>query len=484
MLDAAGRARSMRGTPSSLSLAIRLPVTTAMVVAAALLAVFGLTAQVTRHHLATALDQRIRASVDSFRDGPAARVTDPGQLSGEAARWLSAQALANDEVVAVHTVDGDVVTSTGGLDLRELPRAAELLTADRTRWWELSTRHGVVRALTVPLLLDGRLIGTLVVAASRAAVDATLRALLSSIGWASGFGLVFATVLAFAAVRRTLRPLLRMSRQVDGIHASGDLTRRVGPPGPRDEVGRLAEGFNRLLARVDDAFQSQRQFVSDASHELRTPLTVARGQIELADAAPENLTAAVVELDRMSRIVEELLLLARLDEGLPMRREPVEVELVVEEALLRGLRLAAGAARPECGPQRQVRVDAEPGLYALADPDRLLQVLSNLVVNAVQHAGDQAALALATRRTGDEVVVDVSDTGPGIPADALPHVFDRFYRGTTRAGGAGLGLAIADSLTRAMSGRLTVSSATGVGTTFTVRVPAAQESSSAISRRA
>jgi two-component system OmpR family sensor kinase len=490
MLDAAGRARSMRGTPSSLSLAIRLPITTAMVVAAALLAVFGLTAQVTRHHLATALDQRIRASVDSFRDGPAARVTDAGQLSGEAARWLSAQALANDEVVAVHTVDGDVVTSTGGLDLRELPRAAELLTADRTRWWELSTRHGVVRALTVPLLLDGRHIGTLVVAASRAAVDATLRALLSSIGWASGFGLVFATVLAFAAVRRTLRPLLRMSRQVDGIHASGDLTRRVGPPGPRDEVGRLAEGFNRLLARVDDAFRSQRRFVSDASHELRTPLTVARGQIELAAtapenvAAPENLTAAVVELDRMSRIVEELLLLARLDEGLPMRREPVEVELVVEEALLRGLRLAAGAARPECGPQRQVRVDAEPGLYALADPDRLLQVLSNLVVNAVQHAGDQAALALATRRTGDEVVVDVSDTGPGIPADALPHVFDRFYRGTTRAGGAGLGLAIADSLTRAMSGRLTVSSATGVGTTFTVRVPAAQESSSASSRRA
>jgi signal transduction histidine kinase len=475
----------MRGTRPSLSLAIRLPVTTAMVVASALLAVFGLTAQVTRHHLATALDGRIRASVDSFRDGPAGRVTDPGQLSGEAARWLSAQALANDEVVAVHTVDGDVLTSTGGLDLRELPRAGELLTADRTRWWDLPTRHGVVRALTVPLLLGGRLIGTLVVAASRAAVDGTLRALLSSIGWASGFGLVFATVLAFAAVRRTLRPLLRMSRQVDGIHASGDLTRRVGPPGPRDEVGRLAEGFNRLLARVDDAFQSQRRFVSDASHELRTPLTVARGQIELAAAAPENLAAAVVELDRMSRIVEELLLLARLDEGLPMRREPVEVELVVEEALLRGLRLAASATPPERDRQpRQVRVDAEPGLYALADPDRLLQVLSNLVVNAVQHAGDRAALALATRRTGDAVVIDVSDTGPGIPADALPHVFDRFYRGTTRAGGAGLGLAIADSLTRAMSGRLTVSSVPGVGTTFTVRVPAAQESSSASSRPA
>jgi two-component system OmpR family sensor kinase len=379
----------------------------------------------------------------------------------------------------VHTVGGDVVTSTGGLDLRDLPQAAELLNAGETRWWDLQSRRGPVRALTVPLLLDGRLIGTLVVAASRAAVDTTLRALLSAIGWASGVGLIFATVLAFAAVRRALRPLLRMSRQVDEIHASGDLTRRVGPPGPRDEVGRLAEGFNRLLTRVDDAFRSQRRFVSDASHELRTPLTVARGQIELAltdggprDPAADTLGAAVVELDRMSRIVEELLLLARLDEGLPMRREPVEVELVVEEALLRGLRLAVSAGGPDRKPPR-AEVDAEPDLYALADPDRLLQVVSNLVVNAVQHAGDQAQLALAVRRTGDEVVIDVSDTGPGIAPEDLPHVFDRFYRATARAGGAGLGLAIADSLTRAMSGRLAVRSVVGEGTTFTVRVPAA-----------
>ena len=461
---------------ASLSLAVRLSGTTAMVVAAALLAVFGLTTQIARHHLAAALDERLRASVDSFRAGPAGRVTAPGQLPAEATRWLSAQAFASDEVVAVHPVGGDVLTSTGGLDLRDLP--PDLLNADRTRWWDLSTRDGPVRALTVPLLLGGRRIGTLVAAASRVPVDATLRALLSSIAWASAVGLAFATLLAFGAVRRTLGPLLRMSRQVDEIHAAGDLTRRVGPLGPRDEVGRLGEGFNRLLGRLDDAFRSQRRFVSDASHELRTPLTVARGQIELALAefAPEALTAAVVELDRMGRIVEELLLLARLDEGLPLRREPVEVELVVEEALLRGLRLpaptgsagGAGAARAE----RPARVDAEPGLFALADPDRLLQVVSNLVVNAVQHAGDAATLTITTRRTGAEVAIEVTDTGPGIRPEDLPHVFDRFYRGTGR-GGAGLGLAIADSLTRAMAGRLAVRSTVGEGTAFTVHLPAA-----------
>jgi signal transduction histidine kinase len=206
-------------------------------------------------------------------------------------------------------------------------------------------------------------------------------------------------------------------------------------------------------------------------------LTVARGQIELALAdrasAPvaETLTAAVVELDRMGRIVEDLLLLARLDEGLRLERVPVEVELVAEEALLRGLRLAA----------RPASVRAEPGLYALADADRLLQVLSNLVVNAVLHAGDGANLTLATRlegaeegaEAGAEVVIEVSDSGPGIPAEHLPHVFDRFYRGKARAGGAGLGLAIASSLTRAMGGRVGVSSVPGAGTTFTVRLPAA-----------
>ena len=232
--------------------------------------------------------------------------------------------------------------------------------------------------------------------------------------------------------------------------------------------------------------------MSDAAHELRTPLTVARGQIELTPDDPDALAAAVVELDRMGRIVEELLLLARLDEGLPLRREPVEVELVVEEALLRGLRLPgaagadAGAPSGDAAPAPDAAtpsgaaapggprawVDAEPGLLALADPDRLLQVVSNLVVNAVQHAGAQARLTITTRRTGAEVVIEVADTGPGIPAAHLPHLFDRFYRGTNRGGGAGLGLAIADSLTQAMSGRIAVRSTVGEGTAFMVHLPA------------
>ena len=454
------RVRTRRAVP----LTVRLTATTAMVVAAALLVVAGLTVQVARHHLTTAFDERLRATADSFRNGPAHRITAADQLVAEAARWLAAQAFAPDEVAAVRMADGEVLTSTGGLDLANLPRATELLTADQPRWWDLRTSHGPVRALTVPLGFGGRQIGTLLAAGSRSGIDATIRALTSAVARASALGLLFAAVLAFVGVRRTLGPLLRMSRDVDAIHVSGDLTRRVQLAGPRDEVGRLAEAFNRLLGRADDALRSQRRFVSDASHELRTPLTVARGQVELAlPASPAPLGAALTELDRMARIVEELLLLARLDEGLPLAREPVEVELVVEEALLRGLRLA----------YREAEVDAQPGLYAMADPDRLLQVVSNVVVNAVQHTGDDGRLAIRTRCGPEGVAVVVADTGPGIAPESLPHVFDRFYRATDRGGGAGLGLAIADSLVRAMGGRIAVESSPGAGTTFTVTMPPA-----------
>jgi two-component system OmpR family sensor kinase len=440
-----------------------------MVVAAAFLVVVGLTVQVARHHLNWSLDHQLRATADSFGSGPARRITAPGQLAGEAARWLATTPFDSDEVVAVRTPDGRVLTSAARLDVATLPRSAALLSARESRWWSLGKGSGAVRVLTVPLTLDGRQIGTLVVAGSRAPVESTLHGLLTPLGWASALGLAIAALLAFVAVRRTLGPLLRMSREVDAIHGTGDLSRRIGAHGPRDEVGRLAEGFNRLLARVEEAFGSQRRFVSDASHELRTPLTVARGQIELALADPATapasaaLDAAVVELDRMGRIVEDLLLLARLDEGLPLERVPVEVELVAEEALLRGLRIAP----------RSMRVDAEPGLYAYADPARLLQVLSNLVVNAVLHAGTDATIALRSYRDGNHVVVEVADDGSGIPAEDLPHLFDRFYRSRTTAGGAGLGLAIVHSLTRAMGGSVAVTAVRDEGTTFTVRLRAA-----------
>jgi two-component system OmpR family sensor kinase len=274
-----------------------------------------------------------------------------------------------------------------------------------------------------------------------------------------------------------------MAAEIDAIEPRGALpdclAATVGAPA--DEVGRVADAFDSLLVRIDEAIASQRRFISDASHELRTPLTVARGQLELIGRLddPESdrsVRLALEELDRIGSTVEELLLLARLDEGLPLAREAVEVDLLLREAALRGMVLGQG----------EIAVDAPEGLSVIADPDRLLQVVSNLTGNALRHGGDGVTVTLAARPdpaaragTARGVVVDVADTGPGIPAADLPHVFDRFYRGSAARrgvpGGAGLGLAIVASLVEAMGGAISVSSKIGEGTTFSIRLPAAAD---------
>ena len=167
----------------------------------------------------------------------------------------------------------------------------------------------------------------------------------------------------------------------------------------------------------------------------------------------------------MARIVDDLLLLARLDEGMPLRSEPVELELVLREALLRAMLIAP----------REARVETEPDLYARADGERLLQVLTNLVANAVKHTDARDAIVLTAGREDGRARVQVYDTGDGIAPADLPHVFDRFYRGAQRRAaepeGSGLGLAIARSLVGSMHGTIDVDSAVGRGTTFTVRLP-------------
>ena len=456
----------------AIPLTLRLAWIYAVLVAATLLIVSGVALHLNRRHLDVALDARLVATVDSFRIGPGSRVQTAEDLLPAARAWLSATAFPEDQAVAVRLSDDRVLSSAGGLDVEEIPAWPQLLSSSDARWWDVEG-DDPVRALTTPLVLDGQPAGTLVVAASREADLATVSALLSGIAWASAFGLLFATVLGVAAVRRTLRPLRRMAEAVEQIQRSDDLSRRVASEAPPDEVGRLADAFDAMLARLEDAFTSQRRFLSDASHELRTPLQVARGQLEFLEETVRDaegrrsVAVATEELERMRRIVEDLLLLARLDEGMPLARQPVEVELVAREALLRGMQLE----------RREHTVAIEEGLSVEADPERLLQVLTNLVTNAVRHGGSDATIAIAARREGSRVAISVADTGPGIPPEELQRVFERLYRGessrTRSPGGAGLGLAIVASLTKAMHGEVAVDSVVGAGTTFTVRLPAA-----------
>ncbi len=470
----------------AVSLPTRLTVIAALLVAATVLVVAGVAARLMRDDLGASLDRRLGSAATSFRDGPAGRVADPAQLVGEARRWLAVQAHGPDEVIAVRTAGGDVLSTSGGLDLGAIGRGDELLAATAGRWWTVAGPGGAghVRALTVPLVLRGRPSGTLLVAATTTDLEGTVHHLLSAVAWASGLGLAFAVALAFVSVRRTLRPLSRMAAEIDAIEPRGELPAclAVTVDAPDDEVGRVADAFDSLLGRIDEAIASQRRFISDASHELRTPLTVARGHLELVGRlddpdADRSVGLALEELDRIGATVEELLLLARLDEGLPLAREAVEVELLLREAALRGMLLGQGPGGSGAPPGNDITVDAPEGLSAVADPDRLLQVVSNLIGNALRHGGEGVTVSLTARpEPAGVVAVDIADTGPGIAAGDLPHVFDRFYRGSAARrgapGGAGLGLAIVASLVEAMGGTVSVRSTPGQGTTFSIRLPA------------
>jgi signal transduction histidine kinase len=460
----------------ALSLPTRLTAIAALLVAATVLMVGGVAVRLMRDDLGGALDRRLESAATSFRNGPAGRVSDPAQLAAEARRWLAVQAHAADEVLAVRTADGDVLSTSGGLELDLIHRVDELLASTEARWWTVNgPSDGHVRVLTVPLVLGNEPSGTLLVASTTSGVERTVDHLLSTIAWASAAGLAFAVALAFISVRRTLRPLTRMAAEIDAIEPRGELPAGLAATvdAPGDEVARVADAFDNLLGRIDEAIASQRRFISDASHELRTPLTVARGHLELVGQigdpdADRSIRLALEELDRIRSIVEELLLLARLDEGLPMAAEPVEVDLLLREAAVRGMVLGRG----------DVMVEAPDGLTAVADPDRLLQVVSNLIGNAVRHGGDGVMVTLAARPLpGGVVEIDVADTGPGIPAADLPHLFDRFFRGSAARqgvpGGAGLGLAIVASLVEAMGGSVSVASTEGAGTTFSIRLAGA-----------
>lgn len=477
---AEGLGAEPRPGPRAFSLSTRLVAVTALLVAATLLVVAGVVVRLTRSHLDGELERHLSSVAQSFQDGPARDVRRPDELADAARRWLAGQPHGRDEVVAVRTVAGDVLSTSGGLDLAALERRDEVLASSEPGWWRLGLAGGgaPVDVLAVPLLTaTGEPAGALLAAASRQRIEATVSDLLSAIGWASGLGLLFAVALGLLAIRRTLGPLRRMATEIEVIRPQGALPRCLPVETPADEVGRLREAFDRLLVRIDDAIASQRRFVSDASHELRTPLTVAKGHLELIGDLPDreaqrSLRLAREELDRVGRIVEDLLLLARLDEGLPLEREPVEVELVLREAALRGMLLAGQGETKVPG---DVSIEAPEGLTVLGDTDRVLQVVSNLVTNALRYGGDGVMVRLGAEDLGRRARITVSDNGPGIPPAELDRLFERFYRGggarAAAPGGAGIGLPIVASLVKAMGGEVEARSTVGEGTSFTVTLP-------------
>jgi two-component system OmpR family sensor kinase len=288
--------------------------------------------------------------------------------------------------------------------------------------------------------------------------------------------------LAYALIGVGMRPLVRIEGTAAEI-AAGDLSRRVEQTDPRTEVGRLGIALNAMLAHIEEAFAERqasenrlRRFVADASHELRTPLTSVRGYAELfrrgAAERPADLANAMRRIEaesaRMGVLVDDLLLLAQLDQGRPLERGPVDVTALVEE-------LVADARAIE--PDRTVTLAADEGIEVRGDDARLRQAVGNLLANARAHCPPDAHVAVSVRRVGEEAVIEVSDQGPGIDPADLDRVFERFFRSdpsrTRASGGTGLGLSIVASIVEAHGGRAEVSSTVGEGSSFRVVLPLA-----------
>jgi len=317
------------------------------------------------------------------------------------------------------------------------------------------------------------------VGTSAASVDNILARVLVMLAVGLPLAVVVAVAGGFVLVRRALEPVERITRKAEAI-TQHNLSERLPVVRSGDELERLSVSLNHMINRLEDAIHGSKQFVADASHELRTPLTVMRGELEslaqdaqLGRATRETLGSVLEEVERLAEIVESLFALSRLDAG-EAHAEWLRFDLA---------ELAATTAEQMSllAEDKQVRVDCEStaGVTVEGDRARLKQVIVNLLDNAIKYTPRGGRVRLSVRRESGYAVLDVPDDGIGIPAEALPHVFKRFYRvDTSRSreqGGAGLGLAIVKSICTAHGAIVEVASTPGRGSTFRVRQPLAAE---------
>jgi signal transduction histidine kinase len=459
MIDAMSRRRPRRPLP------LRLRLTFAF--ASAIAIVLALTGVLIQVEFAHSIDARVdQELVDRGRTVQALAVR-----SSSAQRLLE---LSGETLAQVYGGDGDLVATTRRARGTRLLTPAEVRRAARRPLFTIASRAvdddgARVRALRVAA--GGRVAA---IGESRHAREVSLHRLALVLGVLLPGALLLASVVGYQVAGAALRPVERMRARAAAIGAA-DRHERLPAPGTGDELDRLATTLNDLLDGLHGALDRERRIVGDASHELRTPISILRTRLEVAlreEGGAEQLRAALEgalgDSERLSRLADDLLVLARADQdALPLRREPLDVQDLLERAAERH-RAAAGDA----GRRIEIHVDVAGGAVVSADEDRVGQALDNLVVNAMRY-GD-GTIELRARRQDGAIGLVVRDSGPGFPDDFLPRAFERFSQADGSHGGAGsgLGLALVDAIARAHGGRATAANRRGGGAESVLVLPA------------
>jgi signal transduction histidine kinase len=398
---------------------------------------------------------------------------DAADLRARAQAFLQQDSDSGSGFAAVYLIrfaDGSRLTNSGDRSLQATIAAAAsrpgvpVTTHDQ--------RVGDIRVVTIPVEQAASHVADVSIAVPLSGVQSTVGALLGLVLVGNALLVVVGAVLAYVVIGSTLAPVRRITTTAASIR-EGDLGRRISYRGPRDEIGRLAETFDAMLSRLQKGFEQRQSFYALASHELRTPLTIVKGHLELLRREPspnraeirETLDIVLKELDRIAGDVSDMLLLGRMLLGHSAPRKRVDVVDVLADVHHKARGLA----------NREWRVEATGPVDVMADVEQLGRALLNLVTNALSHTRDGDVIRLAARAANGMAEVEVADSGQGISAEHLPHVFDAWYRAGRRDEKVGgLGLVIVREVAVEHGGSVDVVSRVGDGTTFTMRLPSAR----------
>ncbi len=461
--------------PGSLraQLALAIALVTVLAVAASFLALYSGTSG----RLQAQIDTQLHTQFLEWRQRTAhSHLSTGAELTSAARQFIAGQRYHAESLLIVVQVrrgatvsnNTELVRAETALDHRE-PEVAGLLSAPAGVRTIAVAEAGDMRVLSAPIRSGARLLGTLRLAdplTPVAQAQASMRRTFLIVG---AVALLAAIALGVALASLIAAPLRRMAA-VASVAGAGDLSVRAAPVVRSGEIGRLASAFDLMLERLQRAFARQRDFVSDASHELRTPLAVLRAQVELLDREHDEqrrraaTTTLLRRLDELDRLVGDMLTLASAEAGQLVEPRTIELDEFFED-LRRDLPLFG---------EREFELQAVSGTLT-ADPDRLTQVLRNLLRNAVTHTGSGDAVTVRASAAGERLLITVSDSGPGIPAAELERIFERFHRGgegrSRDTGGSGLGLAIARAIVEAHGGSIAAQSRPGEGATFSLWLP-------------